>query len=238
MTNPSPISGTRIRGRFALFLIAGVTLEAGNCGGAGQTVRPDDMSAEQHRAEAQREETAAAAHQAQWNPKAAMPSPFRDPIDHGGEHVFSSLEYNPTDWQLAEAEKHKAHAKQHEAAAANLEHFEQAECKEFSASTRASCPLLGPAEDIRDIDGGVVIRFATSVRVDAVVAHMKCHLAYARVQGFPGASTCPLYLPGLRVRLGAAPSTVEITIGEQGRVEELRRSAHEEVAIERHHHSG
>ena len=213
MTNRPAVPRTWIRGCFLATLTLGVALEGGSCGGGGQTVR-DDTSPEQHRAEAQREEAATIAHAGQGKPNTAI------------------HEHSPVDRHSAEVEKHKTHARQHEATAAKLGHFEQAECKDVPPSTRVTCPLLGPAEDIRDIEGGVVIRFAPSIRADAVVAQMKCHLAYARAQGYRDAPSCPLYVAGLSVRLGAAPSTVEITVSERERVGELRRSAHEEVAIE------
>lgn len=234
----SRLAGGPSRGVLPGSLVGGLLLLVSlGCSGKAEGVRPDDMSAEQHRAAARREEAVAATQKAEWNPNAVVPnppSPVQAPVAGEGTYAYALPAYNPTDWHLAEARKHEAHARQHEAAAVSLERFERAECKDFPPATRPSCPLLGPAEDIHDIDGGVVIRFAPSVRVDAIVAHMKCHLAYARAQGYQDAPTCPLYLPGLSIRLGAAPSTVEITVDKKKRqqVEALRHSAHEEIAIE------
>lgn len=213
------------------FVLASLALGVGGCGGGGQTVRPDDMSAEQHRAEAQRENVAADGHGPARTPNATQASPYRGPISSNDDYLYPIPVYNPTDWYLTEIGKHRAHAQQHEAAAKSLEKFEDAECGNFPASSRAACPLLGPAQEIHEIEGGVSIRMAPGVRVDAVVAHMKCHLAYARAHGYQEATSCPLYLPGLAVKRGADPTTVEITVADKWRVAELRRHAYEEVII-------
>jgi hypothetical protein len=218
-----------------VFLPAGLVLASvflGGCGSGKSAVRPDDLSVEQHRDEARKENKAADSHAKQWNPRAAEPSPFRNPIDSAGDqYAFPVPVYNPTDKHLDEVDRHRAHARQHEAAAHALETFEQAECKDFPPTTRASCPLLGPAQGVEDIDGGVRIHMLPTVRVDAVVAHMKCHFAYARSHGFDDATNCPLYLPNLDIRRGADPATVDITVADKSRIADLRRHAHEEVVV-------
>ena len=218
-------------GRFQVWALVAVGILFESCGGGAKTVRPDEMSAEKHRAEAQRENIAADNHAKAWTPSAAKPSPFRNPIDSSNDFLYPLPVYNPTDWHLAEVEKHRAHARQHETAAQSLEKFEGAECKDFPPATRAACPLLGPAQAMREIDGGVSIRMAPSVRVDAVVAHMMCHLAYARAHGYQEETNCPLYMPGLSVKRGSDPATIDITVADKWRVAELRRHAYEEVVV-------
>ena len=228
------VTRRHLRQALLLALGAGLAANAANCGQSAPAVRSgDSMSAEQHREEAQREETIAAAHKAAWNPTAGVPGPARDPIDHDPNgYLYAAPDYNPTAWHLAEAEKHTAHAQQHEAAAAQLERFEESECRDFPPAVRATCPLFGPAEDVRDVPDGVSIRFAPTVRVDAVLSHMKCHLAYARAQGFAKAAACPLYMPGVSVRLASAPSTIEVTVSDHRSVAELRRNARDDIAID------
>ena len=202
------------------------------CAGGNPAVSPDEMSAQKHRQEAEKEHQVADSHAKQWNPTAAQPSPFRDPIDaQGGTYLYSTPVYNPTDWHLEQADRHRSHARNHEAAARSLEKFEEAECKSFPPATRAACPLLGPAESIQDIDGGVRVRMAPSVRVDAIVAHMKCHQAYARSHGYESASSCGLYLAGLEIRRDADPAGIDMTMADRSRVADLRRHAHEEVIV-------
>ena len=50
---------------------------AGGCGTGGGAVKPDEMSATQHRDEAARENEAARQHRKDYDPQATVPSPFR-----------------------------------------------------------------------------------------------------------------------------------------------------------------
>jgi len=188
------------------------------------------MSAEEHRRRAAREHSASATHASQWNPQAARPTPFRNPIDSASQDPpFTAEVYNPTDRHLQAAEKHHRHARQHEAAAEKLEQFEEQECRSFPPASRAACPFLGPATQVRDIEKGISVRMADSVRVDAVVAHMKCHAAYAQARGFPPDTTCPIYVRGVSIRQGANPREIELTVADPSLVTELRQRARDEV---------
>src|SRR4051812_11114379 len=89
------------------------------CSASNPTVKPDEASAAGHRAEAQREAQAAANEVQRFNPKAAQPSPFGDPL--GKDYLYTVPIYNPTEGHLHAAEMHRAHARQHEAAAQFLE---------------------------------------------------------------------------------------------------------------------
>ncbi len=130
-------------------------------------VKPDDMSAHAHRAEADYEHAVA-----------------RYP------------DYNPTEWRLTEAARRSAHAREHEHAAAALEAYEEAECQAFSPSRRASCPFFGPIVSVEEISGGVRVMLSDGAPVEALVAHMRCHLAHARTLGL-FESECPLALRGV-----------------------------------------
>ena len=201
------------------------------CGAPGPTVRTDDTSAAGHRREAARENAMADKHQEQYAPGNSVPSPYRDPITNEPDLFYGPTIYNPTDAHLDAADKHRAHARQHEAAAHQLETFEEMQCKDFPPATRAACPLLGPAVALDNIPSGVKITFAPTVRVDAVVAHMRCHLAYARTQGFPTESSCPLYLKGVDVHRMGTTSTVEITSPDHVTAAHIQQEAKEEVIM-------
>jgi len=190
------------------------------CGTGKDAVKPDDMSAAQHREEAARENEAARQHAKDYNPRATVPSPFRAAAAPApGEFVFPVAVYNPTDGELARADAHRAHAREHQRAAEALERFEDAECLNFPPSTRAACPLLGPV--------------APGTRVDAVFAHMRCHYAYARARAFEEATTCPLYMRGIDIERAKDPLAIEIRTGDADRVGELRARSREEAAYAR-----
>jgi hypothetical protein len=201
------------------------------CGAPGPAVRADDTSAANHRREAARENAIADKQQAKYAPGNSLPSPYRDPITNEPDLFYGPTIYNPTDAHLDAADRHRAHARQHEAAARQLEAFEEAQCKDFPPATRAACPLLGPAVALDNIASGVKITFAPTVRVDAVVAHMRCHLAYARTQGFPTESACPLYLKTVDVHREGDTSTVEITSADRTMIARIQKEAKEEVVL-------
>jgi hypothetical protein len=204
------------------------------CGGSQQTVRPDETSAEGHRQQAKREGDLAHQETNAYSPAASRPSPFRDPIaQKDSDYLYSVPVYNPTEGHLREADKHRQHARQHEAAAQYLERYEQAECKDFPPATRAACPLLGPALSIDDIPGGVRVRLTQATRVDAVVAHMRCHFAYAQSRGFDAVAGCPLYMRGIDIRRGADPLTIEITSADPSAAREIRARSREEAVFVR-----
>jgi hypothetical protein len=219
--------------RTKLILLVLATATVG-CGTGKDAVKPDDMSAAQHREEAARENEAARQHANDYNPRAAMPSPFRPAGGPApGDFAFPVSVYNPTDGQLARADEHRAHARAHERAAEALERFEDAECLNFPPSTRAACPLIGPVAHVDDVPGGVRVSFVPGTRVDAVFAHMRCHYAYARARAFEETTTCPLYMRGIDIERVKDPLAIEIKTGDAGRVAELRARSREEAAYAR-----
>ncbi|HXT99398.1 MAG TPA: hypothetical protein VN903_00305 [Polyangia bacterium] len=207
---------------------------ASGCGTGGGSVKPDDMSAAQHRDEAARENAAAREHSKSYDPKATVPTPFRPTAGAGStEYVFSPSVYNPTEVQLQRADEHRAHARQHENAAEALERYEAAECFNFPPATRAACPLLGPVTRIDDTAAGVKVTFAPGTRVDAVYAHMRCHYAYARARAFEEAMSCPLYMRGIEIKRAADPLAIEINAASPEQVPELRARSRDEAVYAR-----
>lgn len=194
--------------------------------GCAQTVRPDEMSAQRHRQEAELQNEAAGSHIRAFDPSASTATPGGD-IDVTGRAVSGPIgNYNPTEWHLKEAARISEHARQHEAAAAKLEAFEDAECREFSPRARATCPLFGPIRSVENTDDGVRLRLDAGAPLQALVAHIRCHLAYARVRGFEVAS-CPLMLRGVEARVTPDGAAILLESRDRKVVRELQRRATE-----------
>jgi hypothetical protein len=216
--------------RSTLAVVLSVVGLAFGCGQSNQTVKPSDMSAEAHRQEAQK--AAAAADREQR--KADTPVPPPNLATGGGNpegYYYDRSVYDASNEHLARARELGEHARQHEAAAATLEKFEQAECKQFPAATRAACPLLGPVVSITDIPRGVTVRFADGTRADAVLAHMRCHLAFAQAHGFGPAASCPLYMKGIDIRAGSDPRTIDIVSANAKTARKVQALSREEAIL-------
>jgi hypothetical protein len=218
------------RTRLALLIMA---TALGGCGTGRDAVKPDDMSAAQHREEAAREDEAARRHMKDYDPHATVPSPFRPAAGPAADYPFPVAVYNPTEGQLSRVDEHRAHARAHEKAAEALERFEDSECLNFPPSTRAACPLLSPVAHVDDVPGGVRVKFMPGTRVDAVLSHMRCHYAYARARGFEEATTCPLYMRGIDINQAKDPLAIEITTADPDQVAELRARSREEAVYAR-----
>lgn len=201
------------------------------CGQTNPTVRSDDTSAEAQRQLGQKESAAGD------RELRAAQSPPQEPnlSANGGNnpqgYYYDVSVYNARGEHLARASELREHARQHEAAAASLEKFEQAECKQFPPATRSACPLLGPVVAIEDIASGVRVRLTNGTRADAVLAHMRCHLAFAEARGFGAAASCPLYIKGIDIRAGSVPGTIDIVSGDAKIVEQIRARTREEAVM-------
>ena len=199
----------------------------GACGGA-KNVRPDEMSAEAHRSESSRENASAAHDASQYDPHARV----EHAVIHGAvggvaEPVESVTTYNPTAFHLTDAARHAKHARQHEAAATELEHFEGAECGALSPRVRAACPMLAPIKRLQEIPGGVRIEFVDGADVGMLTAQMRCHLAFARARAFAGVPDCPLYIKGIEIQASPDRRGIDFTTTDRATATEIRRRAND-----------
>ena len=113
--------------------------------------------------------------------------------------MYGTDSYNPTGRHRELAAEYRELAARHREAASALESFERAECAFFPGSTRASCPLLGALTGAEDASFGVRLVFREGTDLEAVYAHIRCHLAFARTQGRTTATHCPMFLPGVGI---------------------------------------
>lgn len=198
------------------------------CGDSNQGVRPDSMSAEAHRKEAQKDRATAKTELEDAN--RPYPPPFvfttTGPDDQTAEQI-----HRVRDEKLDLAHQLREHARQHEDAAKYLEKFEEGECRQVPISARAACPLLGPVLRIANIPAGVSVTFAGGTHVDAVLAHMRCHFAFAQAHGFGVASSCPLYMKGIDIRPASSPLTIEIVASDPKTAREIQARSREEAVL-------
>jgi hypothetical protein len=208
--------------------LTGFLLAAGGSACAGR-VHPEDMSAAKHRGEAAKDDAAARAHFVAFDKAAERPAPVLIAVstvpttDRPLHSPFAV--YDPPRYHLREAARHLAHARAHDAAAKSLEKFEDAECGAFSPAQREVCPLLGPIVAVEDIDGGVRVHFEGEISVAALVAHMRCHLAFARTRGYDVETPCALYVKGARVDPAPDGKAVDITADKKATVAAIRADA-------------
>ncbi|MGZ3406234.1 MAG: hypothetical protein ACXVAN_07295 [Polyangia bacterium] len=188
------------------------------------TVKPEDMSAAAHREEAARERSRAEDAYARWQPGSRVPLPGAPAgsTDAPRMYPIDLYPYNPTDRALRDAERHVRHAREHEAAAVALEGFEDNECRDFAPKARAACPLLGPVMAIEDRANGVHFVLPSGAQVEAIVAHMRCHLAFARARAFADAGDCPLYMRGVEIAASADGHGIDVTSRDSAVVNDIQ----------------
>lgn len=196
-------------------------------------VKPDSMSAEQHRQEADKEMTRAQTEIARANRDAPPPPNLTVSNGNPAGYYYPVDAYNPAGEHLLRARALEEHARQHRDAATKLEAFAQDECGGFPPETRPACPMLGPVSQIADAPMGVKVWFTPNTRVDAVAAHMRCHLAYAKVYGFDTVQACPLYVRGLQINVSADGKAIELTSHEPRTVDVIRARTREEAVLVR-----
>jgi hypothetical protein len=185
-------------------------------------VRDDDMSARQHRAEARREQAAAArAEQLAGSVGGGAPS-SADPQAYDGRAD-----------RAREPELRREHARRHEASAGFLERFEDRACADVPPGERAACPLLGPLVRLDDIPGGVRATFAHPARARKAITEMNCQYAYARARHFEENAGCPLYVLGIDIRPGLDPRWVEIVSSDRAAESAIRARAREQAIYSR-----
>jgi hypothetical protein len=220
------------------WLGAGLLLAACGCAGNVQVVKPDDMSAADHRREAKREQ--AAARQLDTNIVPPDPLAWQQPTEAPSGFVFPVSPLNPevsgnaqaSAQKLRQADGLREEAHQHRRAARTLEHAERTACGDTPASARAACPVLGPLTTLHDIPGGVRATFADPTQVDAVVERMRCHFAYEQTRGFDPATSCEIYMRGVNIkRAPQDPASVDITSPDPGDADELRALSREQAVF-------
>jgi hypothetical protein len=208
-------------------LIALLVVGAGGC---THEVRPDSMSAEEHRQQADKDMVQARTEVVRASVAPPVPAPpLGVSATNPTGYAYPLEVYNPAEAHLMRARQLEAHAHQHRDAAKKLETFVQDECKGLPPETRATCPLLGPVTQIVDIAGGVKATFAPHTRVDAVAAHMRCHFAYAQAHGFDTLIDCPLYVRGLQIRVTDDGQAIELTDQDAAAAEVIRARSREEM---------
>jgi hypothetical protein len=205
--------------RLFAFLVLSVS-----CANISGRVPLEESSAEGHRLEAERERQ-----KARELEREAADRPWEIDPSHDPDRD-RALGYEPTNDRMDEAERRRAHARAHAAAAEQLERFESDECAGLEPRERAACPLLGPVTSIRDIRGGVRIELTPGTRLTALISSMRCHHAYARARGFtPEAAACPLYMSGIRIRRSADGRAVEVLGATTAAVAEIRKRSRQEA---------
>jgi hypothetical protein len=178
------------------------------------------MSAAEHRQMADQERQQAEEHGGEVRGNTDVP--VITPSDPGSGFIYGTDTYDPAARHRAQAGRHEQLAAEHEAAAEALESFENAECAQFPPATRASCPLIGSIASVRDVDGGVEITLAEDANAPAILAHIRCHLAYAATRGREGMESCPLYIRGVPVAAGDSERTIVLSVADASLLSELR----------------
>jgi len=167
------------------------------------TTRSEEMTAVEHRNEAQLLEQRAAQERAQYDPGATRSIPVRSPFVDAPDRFTGA--YNPTAEHLYAADREMRAAADHLKAAKRLEAFEDARCMDIAPEARSACPLLASqVKRIAESERGIVLYLKNDV--DAVDTHRRldCHLAYAQAQGFMRPS-CPLFVKGMQLSLELTP---------------------------------
>ena len=213
----------------ALWLFGAAMASNGSLGCASTPgARPEDMSAKEHEAEAARETAEARQHQDAYDPTAARTG-VGVGVVAGSDFQTSEPPFNPTEAHRTAAEKHRKHAAEHEKAAKELERWEADACEAAPPASRTSCPLLGPAIATENTSNGVRISLREGTDMEALLAHIRCHVAYANTRGGEGMKWCPLYVRGIQVRQ-IGPASIELTASGAANISELQRRVADHVA--------
>lgn len=150
-----------------LTLIVSSVLAVGACSSQTPGTMLDDMSVEEHQAQADAHEEMSDEHKEKFDAdaKATRERPTTNPVLD-----FYQIEtYNPTAQHLDAAKRHKTHSEQHRKAAQKLLSYEEQQCSKFPKETRSSCPLMGQIKAVEDIEGGVRVTFNDGVPIPATV---------------------------------------------------------------------
>jgi hypothetical protein len=174
---------------------------------------PDEMSAEQHRAEVAKHAEAARREEAQAIPTRTPRNPRPPTGTPGpGQVPLSELwDYNPSELHQYNAEREREHAREHHKAAEALERSEAQACEGVPKAARAPCPLLTPfVRTVEETQRGAILHLKDPEETRPLAARMQCHLAFARSRAFDPKLACPLYERNVEIRAGSAPATIRI----------------------------
>lgn len=207
--------------------------------GSDQRTRPHDATAAEHRAMAEREQRAAAAHD-EASRRAAGPHYARRPCGRG---CWTS-DVNPTARHARDAERHRELAAEHRAASSALVAAEGEACagiesrdrdvspfyhrEDVSSVTVLSRPLrLGRQALEKTIGARVVFRAAPGMTAEWLQRVVDCHVARAAALGhdMPEMDYCPLVLPGVTARVTPTRSgfAVDVTSDDAETAREIVR---------------
>ncbi len=73
----------------------------------------------------------------------------------------------------------------------------------------------------QDTSNGVRITVQAGTDMDALIARVRCHVAFANTQGREGMERCPLYVPGVQVEQ-SGPNSIELSTKGKANVRELQ----------------
>ncbi len=231
------IDPVRLAPRTAPSIAAFLALATAGCASAPppaetvrKPVRAEDMSAEEHRAAARREEGVSAGLQGTTDPSfpGEVSAPYADRVT-GRQDVASETS---SGLRVTRARSYTKHASEHLQAAELLETFEAAECTRSPHQERAMCPVLQDVIRVENTRTGVRLILVEGADAEKVVNHMRCHHAFGKTRGFQDMDSCPLYLNQIRIRK-TAPGVIELTSGRPSTAVEIQRRSRDHVTEER-----
>jgi hypothetical protein len=208
--------------RHALHTGLFVTLVAASCASQAPGTQPVDMSAAEHRTQAQQHDAEGAKHEEQYQPAARATRRRSARLQNAD---VGESDYNPTRVHLGDAKDHREVAEAHRKAARALEAYTKAECGKFPPKTRAACPILSVVTEQQDLPNGAKLVMADGVAAKVVLEHMRCHHAFSGEEGYKGMSGCPLYLKSIVIGLGGDGKSVTVTSDDAETVKEIQKRA-------------
>lgn len=177
--------------------------------------KPEDMSAKAHEEQAVEHAEMAQEHAAQASASASTG-------EGTGSDIVLGAGASPAEMHEMQAERHLQHAQDHLAAAQALEKAEEQACKSVPPQARESCPLLGPVVSTEATANGALIAVREGTDMKALIAQLRCHIAFANAQGRKGMEHCPLYVPGVQVKQ-VGPTVIELTTTGKANIQELQK---------------
>lgn len=174
--------------------------------------RPEEMSAEAHRAEAAKHAKNARQEESKVNPnQPPPPPPPSGTIGNGPIPLGELWAYDPNAYHKYNAELEREHAQEHLRAAQALEGFEAKACEGIPKEQRAACPLLTPfVSAVQETQRGVIFHLKSADETGPLMKRMKCHWAFAQARAFDQKIACPLYERNVEIHAGKDPATIAV----------------------------